>query len=236
MSRVNILVDQHEETTGVGEHDFFCIFIVKSASILDSETLAFFFNVENLRVENHCAGFTSLFFSLVDETETALVRINSVSVNLIVDFVFADIHLTLITNIGNLDSVGDNLFILNLFNDSNNVLTVSTGEYINIRTFVTNGSPLEFSSAGNFEHGNSGRDLLIVFTVRSNVRAANKDILLVAPEELLNVSDVDGSRVTLRISKHLHFREFENRDLVITDSTNKFAIITPLEGSEDILL
>lgn len=156
--------------------------------------------------------------------------------NLFVDFVFADIHLTLITNVSDLNGVGDNLFILDLFNDSNNVLTVGTREDIDIRAFVADSSPLEFSSAGNFEHGDSGRDLLVVFTVGTNVRTADKDVLLIAPEELLDVSDIDGSRIVLRISKHFHFRKFENGNLVVRDSTNKSTIETPLESLKDILL
>lgn len=64
----------------------------------------------------------------------------------------------------------------------------------------------------------------------THVRTADKNVLLVAPKELLNVSDVDGIRVALRIIDHFHFRQFIDRYFMVTDFAYVLSIGTPFEG------
>lgn len=60
------------------------------------------------------------------------------------------------------------------------------------------------------EHGDSCGDLLVVFSEVTNVGASNEDVVLVGPEELLDISDVDGVRIACGIVGHDHLWEFED--------------------------
>lgn len=87
-----------------------------------------------------------------------------------------------------------------------------------------------------FEQGDSGRDLLVVFSEIADVRAADENVVLVRPEDLLDVSDVDGTWVAGGIAGHEHLGKLVDGGLVFRDFRDILAIITPFERRENVLL